>query len=158
MSSSSSFFIDDECGVATRNLSDDDEMMSQEDDVSTPDFITEKDLIGLEEDDLKEKTRLLVWQEMHAIMPATCYGAKMYVVHLACLFISTYAEKQWEDAHADFERIYEIDHSVWEAFPVFFLKKAFSTAQDAWSGKVIDDSVWSRLWFIGGMDVTQCDQ
>jgi len=156
--SSSSFFIDDECGVFTRDLSDEDEGMSEESEVSTPEFITEKDLIGLEDDDLKEKTRQLVWQEVHAIMPATCYGAKMYLVHLACLFISTYADKSWEDAHATFEDMFDIDQSVWEAFPIFFLKKAFSTAREAWNGKVIDDSVWSRLWFIGGLDLTQCDQ
>lgn len=132
--------------------------MSQEDEVLTPEFITEKDLIGLENDELKERMRQLVFQEVHAIMPATCYGAKMYLVHLACLFISTRNEVPFEDAHCEFIDLFDIDVEVWNAFPLFFLKKAFSTAHDAWNGKVIDDSVWSRLWFIGGMDVTQCDQ
>jgi len=150
MSSSSRMFIDDECGVASKEFSSDDES-----EVSEPEFITEKSLIGLDGDDLKIMMQALVRQEMCSIMPVTCYGARMYLLHLACMFVATKPEVEWNVALKEFVDTYEVEEDSWNSFPIFFLEKAMKTASNAWTGDVIDDLVWSRLWFIGGMDSTE---
>jgi len=144
MSSSSYMFIDDECGVASKNYSSDEEI-----EVNEPEFITEKSLIGLDGDDLKVMMQALVRQEMYSIMPVTCYGARMYLLHLACMFVATKPEVEWNVALREFVDTYEVEEDSWNSFPIFFLEEAMKTARSAWTGKVIDDLVWSRLWFIG---------
>lgn len=88
-------------------------------------------------------------------MPVTCYGARMYLLHLACMFVATKPEVEWNVALKEFVDTYEVEEDSWNSFPIFFLEKAMKTASNAWTGDVIDDLVWSRLWFIGGMDSTE---
>lgn len=141
-------FIDDETGCASSSSSYmDDECYEHEE----PEFISEKCLEGLEGDMLREKTLLLVYQEMHAIMPPTNIGAKQYLLHLAALYVSAKTSIGWEAALEEFTTVFDVGQECFNDFPLFYLRKTMETAErEGKKGVKIDDKVWTTLWFIQG--------
>lgn len=106
--SSRSRFIDDECGVASEDYNSSLEM---EDEVEEPAFISERNLEGLKGEDLREATLKLVFQEMNHIMPPACFGSKIYILYLACKFISVAENDPWE-ALEDFIEVFDVSRRV----------------------------------------------
>jgi len=139
--SSSSRFIDDECGVASQEMEDDHE-------VEEPSFITEKNLEGLTGDELREATMHLIYQEMNHIMPPACMGAKLYILHLACMYVTICSEDSWGTSLEEFITDFEVNRKVFfTELPRELVENLMNLAfAKKGTGRVGDDE-WKRVWF-----------
>lgn len=147
--SSSSRFIDDECGVASQETMSSLEMDDMEE-VEEPTFVTDRSLEGLTGEDLRVATLKLIYQEMGCIMPPACFGSKLYIMHLACLYISVTELDSWELALEKFIEDFEVSIKIFFTdLPRELVEKLVVEAFEKRNEEKISDKRWGDSWFMG---------